>query len=103
MAPTQAVQCCIQGREGGSCKRDAFLSPFIAGSPARYRGSSLGLGGGFVEAFADIELIPDFHHLPAKFPAPPRATCMASTCQQMKSRLAGAKPAFQQRVSCSLG
>lgn len=56
---------------GGSCKRDAFPFPFTAGSPAWSRGSSPWEDGGFVEAFADTELIPDFHHLPAKFPAPP--------------------------------
>lgn len=82
MARTQDLQCTCPGEGAGgkSCKRDAFLSPFIAlstfiacspfiaRSPACYTGSSPQEAGGFVEDFADAELIPNFHCLPAKFP-----------------------------------
>lgn len=59
-----------RGGGGKSYQRDTFLSPFIAGSPAHYRGSSSQEAGGFVEAFADTELIPNFTVSLQSFPAP---------------------------------
>lgn len=67
MAPTQDLQRTRPGEGGGkSCKRDAFLSPFhaqpVTGGVAHGRAVVL------QKLFADTELIPNFHCLPAKFP-----------------------------------